>query len=82
MKDNNLKIGPEISRRGFLKGAAVAGVSAVIPAEKAPAAVETGNESALGGFQAQKRPWVIPASNVPSWVWAASISAPSRIRLR
>ena len=56
MNDNNLKIGPEISRRGFLKGAAIAGVSAVIPAEKVPAAVETGNESAVGGFQADKRP--------------------------
>jgi uncharacterized protein len=56
MNDNNPKIGPEISRRGFLKGAAIAGVSAVIPAEKVPAAVETGNESTLGSFQAQKRP--------------------------
>jgi uncharacterized protein len=56
MNDNNPKIGPEISRRGFLKGAAIAGVSAVIPAEKDPAAVETGNESTLGSFQAQKRP--------------------------
>jgi uncharacterized protein len=56
MNDNKLKTGPEISRRGFLKGAAIAGVSAAIPAEKAPAAVETGNESALDGFQAQKRP--------------------------
>ncbi len=56
MNDNNPKIGPEISRRGFLKGAAIAGVSAVIPAEKVSAAVETGNESTLAGFQAQKRP--------------------------
>jgi aryl-alcohol dehydrogenase-like predicted oxidoreductase len=56
MNDNNPKIGPEISRRGFLKGAAIAGVSAVIPAERVPAAVESGNESTLGGFQAQKRP--------------------------
>jgi len=56
MNNNDPKIGPEISRRGFLKGAAIAGVSAVIPAEKVPAAVETGNESTLGSFQAQKRP--------------------------
>jgi uncharacterized protein len=56
MNNNNPKIGPEISRRGFLKGAAIAGVSAVIPAERVPAAVESGNESTLGGFQAQKRP--------------------------
>jgi aryl-alcohol dehydrogenase-like predicted oxidoreductase len=56
MNDNDPKIGPEISRRGFLKGAAIAGVSAVIPAERVPAAVESGNESTLGGFQAQKRP--------------------------
>ncbi|MDX6464406.1 MAG: uncharacterized protein QOE55_8103 [Acidobacteriaceae bacterium] len=56
MNDNNPKIGPEISRRGFLKGAAIAGVSAVIPAEQIATAVETRNESALGGFQAQKRP--------------------------
>jgi uncharacterized protein len=56
MNDNNSKIGPEVSRRGFLKGAAIAGVSAVIPSEKIPTAVETGNQSALGSFQAQKRP--------------------------
>src|ERR1700677_840148 len=56
MNDNNPKIGPEISRRGFLKGAAIAGVSAVIPAAKAATGVETGNEDALGSFQAQKRP--------------------------
>src|ERR1700679_659643 len=56
MTDNNPKIGPEVSRRGFLKGAAIAGVSAVLPAAKAATAGETGNESILGGFQAQKRP--------------------------
>src|SRR6266481_6963192 len=56
MNDNNPKIGPEVSRRGFLKGAAIAGVSAMIPAEKNRAAVESSNESALGSFQAQKRP--------------------------
>jgi aryl-alcohol dehydrogenase-like predicted oxidoreductase len=56
MTDNNLKIGPEVSRRGFLKGAAIAGVSAVLPAAKAATAGETGNETTLGGFQAQKRP--------------------------
>src|SRR6201998_1332859 len=56
MNDNNPKIGPEVSRRGFLKGAAFAGVSAVIPVEKIPTALDTSNESALGGFQAQKRP--------------------------
>jgi hypothetical protein len=39
MNDNNPKIGPEISRRGFLKGAAIAGVSAVIPAEQIATAV-------------------------------------------
>src|ERR1700758_3322079 len=54
--NDNPKIGPEVSRRGFLKGAAIAGVSAMIPAEKIPTAVETGNESTLGSFQAQKRP--------------------------
>ncbi len=56
MNDNYPKIGPEVSRRGFLKGAAIAGVSAVIPGEKNPTAVETSNEPALGSFQAQKRP--------------------------
>ena len=56
MNDNIPKIGPEISRRGFLKGAAIAGVSAMIPAEKIPARVETSNESAQGGFQVTKRP--------------------------
>jgi predicted aldo/keto reductase-like oxidoreductase len=54
--NDNPKIGPEVSRRGFLKGTAIAGVSAMIPAEKIPTAVETSNESALGSFQAQKRP--------------------------
>src|SRR5260370_39463379 len=53
--NDDRKIGPEVSRRGFLKGAAIAGVSAMIPAEKIPTAVETGNQPALG-FQAQKRP--------------------------
>src|SRR6201993_2437995 len=56
MNDNKAKLGSEITRRGFLKGAAIAGVSAMIPAEKIPTAVETGNESTLGSFQAQKRP--------------------------
>src|ERR1700674_529705 len=60
MTDNNLKVGPEVSRRGFLKGAAIAGVSAVLPAAKVATTVETGNETGvettLGGFQAQKRP--------------------------
>jgi uncharacterized protein len=54
--NDDRKIGPEVSRRGFLKGAAIAGVSAMIPAEKIPTAVETSNEPALGSFQAQKRP--------------------------
>jgi uncharacterized protein len=56
MSDNNAKLGPEVSRRGFLKGAAIAGVSAVLPAAKAATAVETGDETTLGGFVAQKRP--------------------------
>jgi uncharacterized protein len=55
MNDHNPKIGPEVSRRGFLKGAAIAGVSVVLPAAVA-IDVETGNETTLGGFQAQKRP--------------------------
>jgi uncharacterized protein len=56
MNDNDPKFGPEVSRRGFLKGAAIAGVSAVLPAEKISAAVETSDESALGSFQSQRRP--------------------------
>jgi aryl-alcohol dehydrogenase-like predicted oxidoreductase len=52
--NDNPKIGPEVSRRGFLKGAAIAGVSAMIPAEKIPT-TET-NESTLGSFHAQRRP--------------------------
>src|ERR1700741_5310561 len=56
MNDNKAKLGSEITRRGFLKGAAIAGVSAVIPAEKMPTAVENRNESAPSSFQAQKRP--------------------------
>jgi aryl-alcohol dehydrogenase-like predicted oxidoreductase len=54
--NDNPKIGPEVSRRGFLKGAAIAGVFAVIPAEKIPTTVETSNQSALDSFQVQKRP--------------------------
>jgi aryl-alcohol dehydrogenase-like predicted oxidoreductase len=52
----NPKAGPEVSRRGFLKGAAIAGVSSVIPTDKIPTAVETKDEPALGNFQAPKRP--------------------------
>jgi aryl-alcohol dehydrogenase-like predicted oxidoreductase len=55
MNDNNPKVGSEISRRGFLQGAAIAGVSAVLPAAVA-IGVESGNQTTLGGFQAQKRP--------------------------
>jgi len=52
----DLGIGPEVSRRGFLKSATIAGVSAALSAAKAASAVETGDETTLGGFQAQKRP--------------------------
>src|SRR3984885_11774439 len=55
MSDNNSNVGPEVSRRGFLKGAAIAGVSVVLPAAVG-IEVETGNETTVGGFQAQKRP--------------------------
>ena len=55
MIDDKPKIGPEISRRGFLKGAAIAGVSTVLPAVKTATPVETSNETTLAGFQAQKR---------------------------
>ena len=56
MNENNARIGPEVSRRGFLKGAAMAGVSSVISSEKLPAAVETSSQASFGNFQAQKRP--------------------------
>ena len=55
MQDNP-KAGPDVSRRGFLKGAAIAGASAVIPTDKIPSAVETKDELSLGNFQAPKRP--------------------------
>lgn len=56
MTDNNPKVGPEVSRRGFLKGAAIAGASAVLSTAKDTIAVETGNETTADGFQAQIRP--------------------------
>jgi predicted aldo/keto reductase-like oxidoreductase len=48
--------GPDVSRRGFLKGAAIAGVSAVIPTDRFPTAVPSKDEAALGNFQSPKRP--------------------------
>ena len=54
--EENPKIGPEVSRRGFLKGAAIAGVSAVIPADRIPTAVKPNEEPGLGNFQSPKRP--------------------------
>ena len=81
MNDNNPKIGPEVSRRGFLKGAAIAGVSVVLPAAVA-VDVETGNETTRAGSRRKSVLWVTPALNVPSWASAASISAPLLIRLR
>src|SRR5438309_3546689 len=53
---NDLKTEFDVSRRGFLKGVAIAGVSAAIPTDKLPSAVETKDESARGHFQAPKRP--------------------------
>jgi uncharacterized protein len=56
MNDNDHKIS-EVSRRGFLKGAAIAGVATVMAAEAIPRAVEANNESTtLGSFHASKRP--------------------------
>jgi uncharacterized protein len=46
----------DVSRRGFLKGAALAGVSAVIPTGKTSAPAEMKDEPALGDLQAPKRP--------------------------
>ena len=49
---------PEVSRRGFLKGAAMTGVTAVIPSEKVPVVAggpgESGEE--FGSFMVPKRP--------------------------
>jgi predicted aldo/keto reductase-like oxidoreductase len=55
MQDNP-KAGADVSRRGFLKGTAIAGVSAAIPNDKIPTVVETKDEPALGNFQSPKRP--------------------------
>jgi predicted aldo/keto reductase-like oxidoreductase len=52
----NPKAGPDVSRRGFLKGAAIAGVSAVIPTDKTATAVQTKDETAPGNFQVPTRP--------------------------
>jgi predicted aldo/keto reductase-like oxidoreductase len=58
---DNLKAGLDRSRRGFLKGAAIAGVSAVIPTDKIRAgienAAETKDAAALANFHAPKRPF-------------------------
>jgi predicted aldo/keto reductase-like oxidoreductase len=54
MQDNS-QAGPDVSRRGFLKGAAIAGVSAMIPTDKIPTPVAAEDESSLGNFQAPKR---------------------------
>jgi predicted aldo/keto reductase-like oxidoreductase len=54
--EENPKIGGEVSRRGFLKGAAIAGVSAMIPNDNTAAAAQTTNESEVGSFQSPKRP--------------------------
>jgi uncharacterized protein len=58
---NNSQKEFDVSRRSFLKGAAIAGVSAVISTEKIPSAVEISavgakDELDLGNFQAPKRP--------------------------
>jgi predicted aldo/keto reductase-like oxidoreductase len=53
---DNPKAAHDVSRRGFLKGAAIAGVSAVIPSENIQAAVETFDETALVNFQVPRRP--------------------------
>jgi predicted aldo/keto reductase-like oxidoreductase len=52
----NPKAGPDVSRRGFLKGAAIAGVTAVIPSNKLPAAVQSKEDPTLGSFQSPTRP--------------------------
>ena len=56
MRTNDPKIGPELSRRTFVKSAAITGVSAMMAAEKAPATHETAQDSALGDFVLPKRP--------------------------
>jgi predicted aldo/keto reductase-like oxidoreductase len=55
MPANKFKIGTEVSRRGFLKGAAIVGVSAALPAANTASAVEAGNETTPDGFKAQTR---------------------------
>jgi uncharacterized protein len=53
---HNPNAGPDVSRRGFLKSAAIAGVAAVIPPDKIHTGVNSRREPALGDFQAPKRP--------------------------
>jgi uncharacterized protein len=55
MTENSSTTGPGVSRRGFLQGAAIAGVSVVLPAAVGTA-VKRADETTLGGFRAQKRP--------------------------
>lgn len=56
MTANNSKIGPELSRRTFVKAAAITGVSAMMAAEETSAAREAGQDSTLGSFALPKRP--------------------------
>ena len=53
---NNDLLKSDVSRRGFLKGAAMTGVSAVIPNEKNPVVASTKGDADVGSFEVPKRP--------------------------
>ncbi len=52
----NDKTSADVSRRGFLKGAAMTGVTAVIPTDKTPIVAAAPGDEPIGSFEVPRRP--------------------------